>query len=161
LEQLAKLAEDKKLLIVTSTITIVETLRGENGPGDESKNKRLVAKYFEHPWIVLQALDRRTAELAAEIRFAHRLKTVDAIHVATALRWNVKHYHTYDEQQLKKNGLIGTPPLEIIKPRYPEDYPLFAGIEDGPSVLKMVAEDKETKPGSTGDADQVESERDQ
>jgi predicted nucleic acid-binding protein len=135
LDHLTKEAENKKLLIVTSTLTITEVLYGDLGKGDSPEGIKKARAYFEHPWIVLRAVDRRTSELAADIRIAHpSLKIPDAIHVATALRWEVKYLHTYDDTHLlKKNGLIGTPPLEIIKPRTLEDHPLFASIkEDDP-----------------------------
>lgn len=67
--------------------------------------------------------------MAAEIRLVHGIKVADAIHIATALQWRVKSLHTYDRNHLlNKSGLIGTPPLEIIKPRYPEEHPLFDGL---------------------------------
>ena len=130
LEELTELAEKEKLLIVTSTLTIVETLWGAGESEEKKKDRETVSRYFEHPWIVLRALDRRTAEQAAEIRCAHNIKAPDAIHLATALRWGVKFYHTYDDRLLKKNGLLGTPPLEIVKPRYPEDHPLFDNLQE-------------------------------
>jgi predicted nucleic acid-binding protein len=145
LEQLTTLAEDGKLLIVTSTLTIAEVLYEPGNEGPDGKKIRLISTYFEHPWIVLRALDRRTAEMAADVRVVHKLKIADAIHVATALRWKVKFLHTYDNDHLlKKNGMIGVPPLEIIKPRYPEDHPLFDSIQEGtPPVLKLITEDAE------------------
>jgi len=143
LEQLTELATQGKLLIVTSTLTIAEVLKEPAlGPSDDEKF-RSIADFFENPWIILRNVDRRIAETAAKLRITYeKLRTPDAIHLATAIRWQVVAFHTYDHKDLlKRNGLIGDPPLEIVKPCYPEKNPLFDSLEERPGDSKKDASD--------------------
>jgi predicted nucleic acid-binding protein len=153
LEMLTEQAKDGKLIIVTSTLTISEVLHEPSEELAASNKFKTINDFFDHPWIVLRALDRRTAEIAAQVRRDFALKSADAIHVATAIRWRRKvlELHTYDEDHLlKKNGKIGVPPLKIIRPRYPEDHPLFDKL---PEVG--------TQPALEGPAEQEKGESDE
>jgi predicted nucleic acid-binding protein len=126
-------AENGRLLIVTSTLTIAEVLYDKSDTKSTAEAiKKKIRSYFEHPWIVLRSVDRKTTEVAADIRITHKsLRIPDAVHIATAVRWRVRYLHTYDETHLlNKTKLFGTPPLEIIKPRSLEDHPLFANLTD-------------------------------
>src|SRR4051794_915190 len=86
LEPLTRLAEQNKLLIVTSTLSITEVL-SEPSPELAAVNGfKTIQEFFEHPWIVMRAPDRRTMEIAADLRRQFGLKVPDAIHIATAIR---------------------------------------------------------------------------
>jgi predicted nucleic acid-binding protein len=145
-ESLTKLAEEEKLIIVTSTLTIAEVLYEPSSELAAENGFNSIKEFFENPWIIMRAPDRRTMELAGEIRLKHpKLQVGDAIHIATALRWKkrIVELHSYDARHLLiLNGVIGTPPLKIVAPRYPEDYPLFDALPAvaEPPVLRLVTE---------------------
>ena len=126
LESITNLAASGGLAIVTSTLTIVEVLRGPDSSVPTDAQAKAIKEFFENDWIVLRSVDRPIAERAADLRRAHRLKTADSVHVATALHNSVVDFHTYDNDHLiKRNGRCGSPPLTIIEPNHPEDLPLF------------------------------------
>ena len=52
------------------------------------------------------------------IRTHRGLTTLDAAHIATALRWHVPLLETYDDRLLNLNGLEGNPPLAILEPKW-------------------------------------------
>ncbi len=157
-EQLTSLAENDKLLIVTSTITIAEVLQEPKISLPRDDGFISIKDYFQHPWIILRAVDRRTAEAAADIRRSYEgLKLPDAIHLATAARWSIKAFHTYDDRLLPKDGKIGTPPLRIITPRYPEDHPLFDTLDrkEEPPILKFARTDRDSETKAITGPDQA------
>lgn len=163
LEHLTELAGDGKLLIVTSVLTITEVLQEPSIGHDNPDAFRTISEFFEHPWIVLRGLTRRIAESAAQIRRDHHLKVPDAVHVATALAYReILALHTYDSGLLNKDGGIGTPALSIIRPRYPEDHPLFDAIPapEGPTILRMTetsAESESVEPEGQATPDPMTS----
>ena len=64
---------------------------------------------FQQPHVVMANVDLVVSTKAAELRLQHRelKKTPDAIHLATAMRWNCDAMHTYDKNDLSSvNGKI-------------------------------------------------------
>lgn len=123
-------AEKEKLLIVTSSLAIVEVNKDpDSGSLTEAQSKTILG-FFENPYIVVRTLDRPTAELAHAIVRADKLGNADAIHVATAIIAKVPVLYTYDGKGKGKKGLIkhhlkiGNPPLRIEVPPLPS-FPLL------------------------------------
>jgi predicted nucleic acid-binding protein len=144
-QALLKQAESGKLLIVSSTIAIVEVNRidGHSGlPVDQSKD---IFKFFLNRCILLRTPDRPTMEYAHELSrtFKGYLKPMDAIHVATAMIARVPVFYTYDgnKPNRSKGGLlkldgkisrVGGVPLRIEVPPDPDNNTLlkFAKPDD-------------------------------
>ena len=106
LSELYDRARKGKLEIWTSTFTLVEVYR----TADESKepkpldplNLRKIEEMYNQPFVKLIQLDREIAELARLlVRTTSGLKKhQDAIHLASAIVWDVETMHTYDRQDL-------------------------------------------------------------
>jgi predicted nucleic acid-binding protein len=82
------------------------------------EHEETISKYFKHEYIIAINCDRRITEAARSLiwKFPH-LKPYDAIHVASAISQQVDVLHSYDNDDLVKlNGQIGTPPLKICYP---------------------------------------------
>jgi predicted nucleic acid-binding protein len=112
-------AEEGKLLIVTSALTLAEVLwlRGQERIPAENADK--VERFFEHEYIVVNDLDRTLAEEARRLVWHHDIRPKDAIHVATALDAEVDRLETFDAGLIKKSGAVGNPSLEIGRPNEP------------------------------------------
>ena len=145
LEQITNDAADGKVLIVTSTMAIAEVVRVDSQENDETQDN-LIRDYFDNDCIVVHQVDRRIAEDAARICRKTGVKPPDAIHVATALMADVSVLHTYDNNLLSKNGLVGSPPLRIETPaaRRVQLDMFSADSECQPSVTKSRATTHET-----------------
>ncbi len=130
LEDIYEKARAGKFEIWTSTISIVEANRLQ---GEENKPKPIAPagisvfdKIFQQPFIKLAAVDFEIAVLARRLiretpKFGNRH---DAIHLASAVRYNIPIFHTYDNAHLLPlDGKIkcddGTP-MTICEPRDPE-----------------------------------------
>lgn len=117
-------AEQKKLIIVTSTFALAEVCKLP-GKTVSEKERQLIIDFFENPYITVRQVDRRTAIRAGEIARQYGLKPPDSVHVATAEEAKVPVIYTYDGKLLKKNGKIGTPPIRIEEPPTPAAGPLY------------------------------------
>ncbi|MFT3879959.1 MAG: type II toxin-antitoxin system VapC family toxin [Gemmatales bacterium] len=121
-------AEKGEVTIVTSAITITEVMKLGSAPATDKENKQIL-DYFENPYIIIRQVDRATAMEAREVIRKHGLRTVDAIHVATALRAGVPVVQTYDGIKGRRKGLlkynlkIGNPPIRIETPPAPPPPP--------------------------------------
>lgn len=124
-------AVKKELFIVTSAITIAETCRLTDDPAAYENESKLILRFFENPAIIIRALDRPTAECAHTLTRTHGLKSMDAIHAATAITSRVSVMYTYDQSKGRRKGLlghdgkIGAPPLCIAKPPDPNKGTAF------------------------------------
>jgi predicted nucleic acid-binding protein len=130
-EEMRAKAENGELVIVTSTLAIVEVNKLPESGSLPEEQSRQILDFFENPYIVLRQLDRPTAERAHEVVRANGLSNADAIHVATAILAKVPVLYTYDVAKRKRKGLIrhhlkiGNPPLRIEIPPKPSIGPLF------------------------------------
>ncbi len=116
-------AEAGKLVIVTSALTLAETLylvRGELPVAPETRDK--VRSFFRNEYILLHELDRGIAELAQDVVWDYDVAAKDAVHVATALavseRLALEQLDTYDGPLIAKSGKIsglkiGEPNLQV------------------------------------------------
>lgn len=121
-------AEDGKVIIVTSALTIAEVLalRGhEKIPSDQREKIEL---FFRNEYIEVRNITRRISELARSYVWDHGVKPKDALHVATAIDAKLTLLNTFDKPLSKRSGKIGTPPLIIeapqwVEPKLPLDLP--------------------------------------
>ncbi|MEO0985018.1 MAG: PIN domain-containing protein [Cyanobacteria bacterium J06639_14] len=94
--------------IVTSTVTLLEVLVQPLRIGD----KRLASQYREillgQDSLSVQLVSTEIAELAAQLRAEHNLRTPDAVQLATAIQSEAKLFFTNDAK------LKGFSQLEIL-----------------------------------------------
>ncbi len=120
----------------TSTFSMVEVRRlksEKHAPKPLSdENLRVIRDLFGQPFVMPIPLAQDIAEHARKlVRTTNGLKKYpDAIHLASALRWNVEVMHTYDNQDLlhlnRKFTCRNGRDLIICYPDETTDGPLFA-----------------------------------
>ncbi|MEX1000053.1 MAG: PIN domain-containing protein [Thermodesulfobacteriota bacterium] len=103
IEEIVKQVDKKEIEIITSVLTHTEMLRGKF----TDNNFEMFKSLFKRPNIVDCEVTGHIAEVAGEIRnyYSNSLSTPDAIHLATAIVYEVDEMHTSDGSG-KKNGLI-------------------------------------------------------
>lgn len=129
-------AKKGEFVIVTSTVSVVEVSGRRAGETDRKdvalrakreKETRQILDFFENPYIVLRALDRRMAEEAQRLTWRHGIKNLDAIHVVTALANKCTIFYTYDgdgnakgrSKLINRSEEFGDPPMRIMAPPHP------------------------------------------
>lgn len=123
--QVIQEAEDNRITIVTSALTIAEVLAVRYQPQIPSAKRDLVEKFFMNDWIVVRPLTRQVAEIARDLVWGSGIKPKDACHVATALSVKAPFLHTFDARLLARSELVGGTPLlhitrpHVIAPRLP------------------------------------------
>lgn len=99
-------AEQQKIEVVTSFLTVAEVLRGGSSTAaGTALSDKDIDDFFDRPEFELVALERFVAEKAREVRrlaprLAKRFSVADAIHVATALLSDVDALYSYDDDDL-------------------------------------------------------------
>lgn len=126
LESIMKRAETNELVIVTSSITMVEVNHAGSSKSLAIEDLRKVGAAFDAlNNVMLVDLTPTIAESARELIWKHDLKNYDAVHLATALSVKsglpVSELHTFDKHLLKLNVSIGE--FNIFQPTLTE-YPL-------------------------------------
>lgn len=113
-------AEQGKLVIVSSALTIAEVLalRGRPRIGDD--RRVLVEAFFRNEYLIIRNLTRRIAEVARGMVWDHGVAPKDAVHVATALDAGLILMNTFDQDLCKHTGRIGSPLLTIELPQLAE-----------------------------------------
>ncbi len=109
-------AKAGKLEIVTSALTIAEVLYLKTKGKIDKERSLDVHKFFAHTFILIQPLDRFIAEFARDIVWKYNVHPKDAVHIASALWDEIPILNTFDNGLLKKDGIIGSPPLRITTP---------------------------------------------
>lgn len=104
LETITDAAENGDFIIVTSAITLAEVIKLPELGTSTQDQISTIETFFENPWLNIRIVDEVIARNAAEIRRSSGLKTCDAIHVATALKYKIPILHTYDG--LNEDGSI-------------------------------------------------------
>lgn len=84
---------------ITSSLTIAEVVRGENGLLSPEVEAKLTA-FFQNEWLKVVWVDRRVAEEARRVSREFKLKPPDAIHVATCVLHRAERLFTYDDKIL-------------------------------------------------------------
>lgn len=129
-------AKKGKYELWTSTLSMVECRRidGEINSGRpwSDENEQLIVAMFNQPFVKPVSMGVDIAEDARSLfRTTPNLgKWQDGIHLASARRWNIPTFHTYDHADLlhlsgKLQCYDGTP-LIICYPDETTDGPLFA-----------------------------------
>lgn len=113
-------AEDGKVLILTSALTIAEVLAMRGATPIPATERARVEAFFRNDYIVVRNITRRVAEMAREYVWDHGVRPKDALHVATAIDANLELLNTFDRKLLTKSGLLGNNRLVIEKPRWSE-----------------------------------------
>ena len=93
--------------------------------------EQMIKEFFGRRYVVRVPFDRLIAEDVRRLIRKHQgLTTLDAAHIATALRWRIPLLETYDDRLLALDGLEGNPPLVIREPKW-DVYmgPLFDGLD--------------------------------
>jgi predicted nucleic acid-binding protein len=115
--------------IVVSEMAKVETAYLSGLPDDESE--ALIREFFSRDYIVPVSVDDPVSTIARGLirkyRNGPRLKPPDAIHLATAILWDIPIIHTTDPDLLRLDGREGTPVILVRKPLYegPTVFPDF------------------------------------
>lgn len=129
------------VVLITSEITMTEILESTL---DDTAKKRF-DDLFKRRNCKRVAIDQRVSGLAHDIRNYYQQKkaadgiatvtTPDAIHLATAILYDVTEFHTFDQNDkpnksralLPLNGDVAGHPLTICKPPIPKTFqmPLF------------------------------------
>ncbi|MCO5146024.1 MAG: type II toxin-antitoxin system VapC family toxin [Aquamicrobium sp.] len=123
-------AEDGKLTIVTSALTLAEVLAIRYQPKIPSTKKELVERFFKNDWIAVRPLTRRVSEKARELVWDHGIAPKDACHVASALSESVGQLHTFDRDLIGKSEKVGGDPLlRIVKPQVKQPRLQFGAKE--------------------------------
>lgn len=132
-DAILRAAEEGQVKIVTSAITLVEVfgyslaeLHGGNLSHQQITDKDYqVESLFNAEYIEVVNVDRFIARTARDLRRNHpqlRRKTIDAIHIASALNTEVEELHSYDTEDMLKLSSIG---LKIIMPHWDTQLPLL------------------------------------
>ncbi len=129
LEPLITEAENGNIQILLSTFTLMEIYKDLDGVNAISKeDDELITAFFENPYFIFKDVTHPIALSTRQISREFGIKPKDAVHVATALYYNVPVLFSYDDGLLKKSGKIGNPPLEIIKPFW-TGQPTLVGMD--------------------------------
>jgi predicted nucleic acid-binding protein len=137
LEVVWNMAKAGKLRIWTSALSIAEVYRVKcEGQWDaiDPANDDLINDMFDQDWVNVVQVDIEIAKRAKELLRTHEKlrKPPDAIHLASAIMWNVDQLHTYDKDDLldlpvhREDGL----PLEVCKADMIDGENLFNRSED-------------------------------
>ena len=119
-ESVIRAAEDGKVLIVTSAITLIEVIKLKNHSSLGREKENLIKDFFKQDYIIVRNVDPFTAEEARELVWSYpHLKPKDSIHLATAIRMSIPILDTFDDDLIKLDGKIGSPPIRIGKPNLP------------------------------------------
>jgi predicted nucleic acid-binding protein len=121
-------AENGKILIVTSALTLAEVLalRGARRIKPTPAMKSKVIDFFKNEYISVQNVTRQVAEMARDLVWDKGIKPKDAIHVAAALVVEAEIFETFDGPLAKKGrkiGLIIQDPQLPKQPRFPIALP--------------------------------------
>lgn len=113
-ESIIKTAEAGETEIVVSAVCLAEVITVESGPDSIER----IGSFFRQPYVVVAQVDFRVGEIAADIRRKTKLKTLDALHLATAVRFAIPTLETFDDDDLiPLDGQFGDPAVLIRHPR--------------------------------------------
>lgn len=102
-QRLLETAERDELHVLVSTLVISEVTKGPKAsdPPMSDEHQRTFESYLESPFVSLVSVDPAVARRARDIRREHpKLRTPDAVMVATAIVAGAGTLYTYDEDDL-------------------------------------------------------------
>lgn len=138
IEKITDAAEKGQVKLLISTYSLSEVARitpSKDSQGKEiviteeqiEQELQLISGYFENDYIITKPLTQVISEMAREYVAKFGLKPGDAVHVATAIFWDVPVLHTYDDKVLKCDGKIRKDDtcdaLTIVEPAWAEPEP--------------------------------------
>ena|ERR1039458_10078918 len=118
-ESVLKAADAGRIIVVTSALTLAEVLYVKGHKAMPKDKREMVSQFFKQPYIAVQNVTRRIAEMARELYWEHEIDPKDAIHLATALTYRLPLLNTFDRALIAKSGKVGDPPLRIEIPHEP------------------------------------------
>lgn len=77
--------------VIGSVILVSEVFAAPDGRINEAERQRLINLIAA---LDLKDVDHEVADLAGTLRTKYRLKTPDALHLATAVLWGAERFHT-------------------------------------------------------------------
>ena len=122
------------LELIVSPVILCEVLLQKPGTPRPWADPHDVDAIFDAEGVTMAQIDRRVGERARSLRRRFKLKSPDALHLATCLQYNIDVMVTRDG-----SGLLGLPsmlredgqPLHITNPDGAAAGPLFAGMMPG------------------------------
>lgn len=128
--QIITQAEVGDLEILVSVMATIETsyLKGL----DDQVAEAMIKEFFSRRYIIPVTIDVRTAAITRELVRKYRdepnkIKPPDAVHLATAIQWEIPVIETTDPDLLQLDRQEGDPLITIRKPMY-EGAKRFPGI---------------------------------
>jgi predicted nucleic acid-binding protein len=144
--EIIKAAERGEIRIVTSAITLTEVIKLKGQPPLKADQEEKIRRFFLNEYIVVVNVDRFIGEAARKLIWQHGVMPKDAIHVATALRFNIPFLDCYDDKLISLSGQLGTPPMVIDHPAAPQpDLPF--GFDVNQEDEENETEGEEGQPG--------------
>lgn len=120
LEPVIKLAEKGDIVIVASTITLVEVFRMKKRPRIQEVDEDIIQAFFDNPFISLRDVSPIIGVKARKLLLKYDwLKPYDATHAATALHYSVDNMDVFDSDLLKLNGVPEFASIEVSVPNVP------------------------------------------
>ena len=120
-------AEAGDLEIVVSEMAKVETAYLTGHSDEESEN--LIREFFNRDYVIPVSVDGPVSDIARRLirkyRTSPKLPTADAIHLATAVLWNIPIIETTDTDLLRMDQREGNPPIITRRPLYVGTLPLL------------------------------------
>ena len=99
-------ANDGQYLIVTSALTIAEVLWMKGAPKVTEDKAEIINQFFRRSSIRVVNVDRRIAQSAQRLVWDNGIRPKDAIHIATAQKYECAIFETFDGQLAVKGGGI-------------------------------------------------------
>jgi len=117
--EIIEMTKRRDVAVVTSALTLAEVLPSKFPAGVFN----LFDDLLKRTTFRIISMDRKIARLAGDLRVHYekeerRLKTPDAIHLATAILNGVSEFHTFDAQLLSLNGNLAGHRMPICKPSF-------------------------------------------
>ena len=113
-------AETGGVRIYVSTLAMAEVAYLQ-GLGDQDSEEK-IREFFGREYVLSVNVDPRVAEIARELvrkrRDVQVLKPPDAIHLATAIQWNIPVLESTDPDLIRLDGIEGSPPITIRLPTF-------------------------------------------
>jgi len=105
-EYVLDLAENGKVIIVYSAITLTEVIYLRGRLQISFEKHKAIENFFQRSYLRMIDVDRKIANFARELIWKYNVKPKDSIHVATAINRNISILNTFDGGLLKLDGKL-------------------------------------------------------